>query len=206
VRPATQTIGLKVKFFAIIPLVFGLGSCVAPSRLAAPVGLADAILTLPSDAVSGMSETGRIEYLRTKSGDYREGTRRLHLYGDNPYEGGDADSMLFLRLFEDEEGRTIAASHSARPFADGSSPRASNTFVHRLENGDWVEITAVALPGNVSRDWWFRFDEEGMSIPSGPYSNPPKVPGQLYDFGEVAGELVWQQGGFRFTPKVLSRQ
>lgn len=72
------------------------------------------------ERVAGMSPKGRQQYLEVKPGDYDELNRRLHLFRDSP-EGGDAEAMLFLRLFEDADGKTIAASHSARPFADGRS-------------------------------------------------------------------------------------
>ncbi len=60
-----------------------------------------------------MSEDSRRAYLASTPGEFDEIHRRLHLFCDSP-NGGDATSMLYLRLFEDTEGHTIAASHSAR--------------------------------------------------------------------------------------------
>lgn len=164
-----------------------------------PVGLSDAILTLPSEAVAGMSPKGRRDYLAAKPGVYNELTRRIHLFRDSP-EGGDAESMLFLRLFEDERGRTIAAAHSARPFADGREPSEMDTFVFRLDSGRWVDITNIALPSGVSRSWWFRFDEPGDAISCGAYDQFSRRDGRgdAYRFGEPKGTLFWRDGRFHY--------
>ncbi len=145
-----------------------------------------------------MSEVGRRVYLKDKFGDYDECGRRLHYCKDNPYEGPDADSMLYLRLFEDEEGRTIAASHSARPFAGGSEPSGADTWIHRLENDRWVDITEAALPPEVSRTWYFQFNEPGDLVPCGPYTRFARHDGRgmALKFGPKARDLRWKNGKF----------
>lgn len=183
-------------------------SCSSTPRLKSPVALSDAILTLPSQAVAGMSKTGRREYLLAKSGDFDENTRRLHLYGDNWRRGWDAESMLFLRLFEDDKGRTIAACHSARPFAVGSTPSDSDTHVYRLESGEWVDVTSEVLPADVPRSWWFRFDEDGDSIPCGPYIDLSRRDWELraYRFGDPSGHVFWHHGSFQYSSKALRQE
>ena len=194
---------LKMKPPSICVALF-VPSCSSTPGLKPPVALSDAILPLPSQAVSGMSDTGRRNYLEDKSGDYDANSRRLHLYGDDWKGRWFADAMLFLRLFEDGEGRTIAASHSARPHGLGQVPSASDTLVLRLERGRWVDITSSVLPEAVPRSWWFRFDGDGESIPCGPYIELPPTPGRdkpYYRHEEPAGELLWQGDRFHFKPK-----
>ena len=127
----------------------------ATQPLQSPVDLQTAIRTLPTNAVAGMSERGRENYLggNPPPGIFLEKERRIELFNDNAYSGIDGDSMLFLRLFEDEQGRTIAACHSARPFANGSKPSEQNTAVFRVEGGVWQEITEEVIPAVTPRDW-----------------------------------------------------
>jgi hypothetical protein len=113
--------------------------------------------------------------------------------------GIDAKSMFFLRLFEDEKGRTIAASHSARPFADGSLPSARFTRVYRLENGKWHDISASAWSSGVPKDAFFRFDRRGPKIEFGHYVEVSRRDGRgkAYDFGKAVSTMQWRDGAFR---------
>jgi len=192
-----------MKTLSLTPILFVFASCVSTPVIDSPVRLSDAVLTLPSESVAGMSSKGRRDYLAANSGDYDEFTRRIHLYGDNPYEGGDADSILFLRLFEDSEGRTIAAAHSARPFADGRDPSETDTYVYRLESGRWVDITDSVLPSEVPRTWWFRFNEPGDPIPCGAYKrfSVRDGRGNAFKFGEAVGAISWRDGRFHYKSK-----
>jgi hypothetical protein len=170
-----------------------------------PVDLRTAVLTLPADALAEMSLDGRRNYLAgtgsvaTTAGVFDKANRRLELVCDNPHVGIDAKSMLFLRLFEDEEGRTIAASHSARPFADGSLPSAQFTRVYRLENREWHDITESALSSGIPKNAFFRFDRRGSKIGFGSYVTvtPADVSRKVYDFGKSLGTMQWRHGAFR---------
>lgn len=166
---------------------------------ASPVGLRTAVLTLPEDAVAGMSLDGRRNYLARKSGTFDEVNRRIHHYSDNPHTGVDADSMFYLRLFEDEKGRTIAASHRAQPFADGTPPSARFTRVYRLENGKWRDITDSALAPGIPKDAYFRFDESGSKVPFGPYVEKSRADGRGkgQGFGKAERVMRWRNGAFR---------
>ena len=167
--------------------------------LKSPVDLRTAILTLPIDAVAGMSEQGRIGTLRSPVFDLKITERRLDLFDDNCYSDIDADSMLFLRLFEDEQGRTIAASHAARPYADVGKPSEKNTLIYRLENGVWHDITGDVIPAEIPRDWYFRFDDSGANISCGPYFDRSKSDRTRkgFDFGDVTYFMEWQNGRFK---------
>jgi hypothetical protein len=170
-----------------------------------PVDLRTAVLTLPADALAEMSPDGRRNYLAgtgsvaTTAGVFDKANRRLELVCDNPHVGIDAKSMFFLRLFEDEEGRTIAASHSARPFADGSLPSAQFTRVYRLENREWHDITESALSSGIPKNAFFRFDRRGSKIGFGSYVTvtPADVSRKVYDFGKSLGTMQWRHGAFR---------
>jgi len=170
----------------------------ATAKLRSPVSLCDAVLTLPSDALSGLTE--RQEFLRA---DYYyttddERLRRISFSSDNVYEGVDAKSMFYLRLFEDESGHTIAASHAARPFADNSKPSEVWTRVYRLVDGAWVDITATAFSAAVPRDGYFRFDRAGDSVAYGLYTLKPRRDGRgdCYDFGPQLGHIEWRDGAY----------
>ena len=167
-------------------------------RLQSPVDLRTAILTLPTNAVAGMSEGGRNNYLRWPTGDFQEKKRRIELFCDNAYSGIDADSMLFLRLFEDEQGRTIAASHSARPHANGSMPSQLNTSVFRVEGGVWKDISDEVMPTEIPRDWCFQFNEPGRNISCGPYVRYTRADGrgQSFHFGKFSHVISWVNGRF----------
>ncbi|WP_379716865.1 hypothetical protein [Haloferula chungangensis] len=193
---------LKMKLLIAAPILLVFASCASVPKIESPVSLSDAITTLPSQAVAGMSPEGRQQYLEVKPGDYDELNRRLHLFSDSP-EGGDAESMLFLRLFEDADGKTIAASHSARPFADGRAPSKTDTSVYRLESGQWTDITDSVLPTEVPRSSWFRFNEPGDAIPCGRYErfSSPDSRGYAYKFGEATGTIFWRDGRFHYKSK-----
>jgi hypothetical protein len=170
-----------------------------------PVDLRTAVLTLPADALAEMSPDGRRNYLAgtgsaaTTAGVFDKANRRLELICDNPHVGIDAKSMFFLRLFEDEKGRTIAASHSARPFADCSLPSVRFTRVYRLVNRKWHDITESALSSGIPKNAYFRFDQRGSKIGFGSYveMNRPDGGGNAYDFGKAAGTIQWRDGAFR---------
>lgn len=168
-----------------------------------PVDLRTAILTLPASAVAEMSERGRRDYLRSTPGVFDEEHRRIELFRDNPYEGGDSKSMLFLRLFEDADGHTIAASHAARPFADGTLPSPRFTHVYRLMDGAWIDITDEALPRGVSRESFFRFDQAGSRISFGSYIQQERADsrGNCYNFGKMIGTIDWRNGAFHENTK-----
>ena len=174
---------------------------VATQRLQSPVNLRTAILTLPSNAVAGMPEWNRSEYLdyNPPPGVYKEKERRIEFICDNPYSGIHADSMLFLRLFEDEQGRTIAASHSARPHANGSKPSQLNTSIFRVKDGVWKDITEEVMPVETPRDWYFNFNEPGRNISCGPYIPYKNTDGSglYYTFGKASHVIRWENGRFR---------
>jgi hypothetical protein len=192
---------MKILLLAPIALVFT--SCASTQRIDSPVGLPDAILTLPSQAVAGMSKEGRRDYLDNPPGDHDETTRRIHYYADSSDAGGDPESMFFLRLFEDADGKTIAAAHAARPFADGRGPSETDTYVYRLESGRWADITDSVLPSEVPRSSWFRFNEPGDAIPCGRYEAFSRRDGlgNAYKFGEPTGTIFWRDGRFHYKPK-----
>ena len=167
-----------------------------------PVDLRTAILTLPASAVAEMSEQGRRVYLANTPGDFDEVHRRLDLFCDSP-AGGDATSMLYLRLFEDTEGNTIAASHAARPFADGTTPSPQFTRVHRLVGGIWTDITDEALPHGILRKGFFEFNQPGPRISFGYYVQEKREDGRgnRYNFGKTIGTIEWRNGAFHENTK-----
>ncbi len=164
-----------------------------------PVDLRTAILTLPADALAEMSPDGRRNYLARTPGVYDTTHRRVEFYCDNPHIGIDAKSMFYLRLFEDEDGRTIAASHSARPFANGSQPSSLFTRVYRLENRRWHDITDSVFPSGIPKSAFFRFDQRGSKIGFGSYveENRADGRGKCYNFGKTARTMQWKNGAFR---------
>jgi hypothetical protein len=191
-----------MKLFLLAPLLLACVSCVSATKIESPVSLSDAIATLPSQAVAGMSPKGRRDYLEAKPGNYDAQNRRIHLFSDSP-DGGDAECMLFLRLFEDSDGKTIAAAHSARPFADGRAPSETDTCIFRLESGRWEDITDSVFPPEVPRSSWFGFNEPGEAIPYGTYKQFLRRDGRgnAYEFGESTGMIIWREGRFHYKSK-----
>ncbi|RYD33177.1 MAG: hypothetical protein EOP86_13985 [Verrucomicrobiaceae bacterium] len=193
------------RLIPLLPVFSALGliccSTTAP-RLSSPVDLRTAVRTLPEAALSGLSESGRAAYLQRLPGDFDEAGRRLHCYHDNPYVGVDSDSMFYLRLFEDAQGRTIAASHCARP-RNGNPPSARNTMVFRMEKGRWRDISDEALPPGEARTWYFLFNDSAETVPCGPYTAGGRVNGGLvwYSFGKAAHLLQWEGGRFVLKPR-----
>jgi len=153
--------------------------------------------------VAGMTPQGREAYLHDTPGRFDEVRRRIHYFNDSPHAGGDAKSMFFLRLFEDERGRTLAASHSARAFAGTGEPSAADTVVYRLERGRWVNITARVMPDELPGDWWFRFDGDGESVACGPYIQYMRHDGLglANDFGHPSKHIEWHRGAFKVVPE-----
>ena len=171
----------------------------ATTALRSPVSLRDAVLTLPSGALSELTE--RHEFLRARSGTYDERGRRIWFHSDNPYRGFHTKSMFYLRLFEDGAGQTIAAAHAARPFADSSKPSEVWTRVYRLVDGAWVDITTSAFSAAVPRDAYFRFDRSGDTVAYGLYTLKPRSDGRgdSYVFGPEIGQVEWRDGAFRVS-------
>jgi hypothetical protein len=192
-------VSLKMKLFIVAPILLVFASCASVPKIDSPVSLSAAITTLPSQAVADMSPKGRQQYLEVKPGDYDELNRRIHLFSDSP-EGGDAEAMFFLRLFEDADGKTIAASHSARPFADGRAPSKTDTYVFRLESGGWLDITESVMPAGVPRSSWFHFNLPGEAVPCGTYMRFSRRDGrgEAYEFGEATGTIFWRDGRFHY--------
>ncbi len=192
-----------MKILCLAPILALVSSCASMPRVDSPVSLSKAVLTLPSNAVAGMSQGGRREYLDGPAGDYDEEIRRIHYYADSSDAGGDPESMFFLRLFEDEDGRTISASHAARPMAHGREPSATDTVIYRLDSGRWVDITDSVLPSGVSRKWWFRYNQPDDMISCGPYVLFSRSDGRgnAYDFGDSKGVIYWRNGRFHYQQK-----
>ncbi|SHK18675.1 hypothetical protein SAMN02745181_3376 [Rubritalea squalenifaciens DSM 18772] len=189
--------------YTIIPAAIVLASCSTSSKLNSPVSLPDAIRTLPPDAVAGMSHKGRKAFieLMPKHEGVDTTARTLHYYSDSPERYPDPSSMFFLRLFEDESGRTIAASHTARPHGIGTSPSESDTLVYRLEKGQWINITSTAIPEQ-TRTWWFKFNQ--VPSPCGPYlKDTLKNEKAVYRIGNPAGYLSWKDNAFRLSTSTL---
>mgnify|MGYP006965305305 CR=1 FL=1 len=171
-----------------------------PEReLTSPVDLATAVHTLPADAMAGMPPSGRSKLLRKRIGDIDEEERGLHYFSDSSEGDVGAWSMLYLKLFEDEQGRTVAASHSARPFADGRDPDPANTVIYRVMDGRWVDVTDQLLPKAVDRSYYFKFFSRDRRIAVGPYVKRKRRDGlgDYYSFGDPAIHLRWN--GERFS-------
>ena len=194
------TVGLRMKLFCTFLITVVTVSCSSTPRPQSPVALSDAILTLPSKSLAGISKNGRVNYLEDKSGDYDENTRRLHLYGDDWKGRWNVHSQVYLRLFEDEQGRTIAASHLAGPLYADRELSDTNTNIFRWEDNRWIDITESVLPEATLRSWWFRFDKDGESIACGPYVEYLNVDSKIaHSHGDPSGELYWKDGRFYFS-------
>lgn len=191
-----------VKLFASIIGVwtFSLAACTFPSsKLASKITLDQAIKTLPASALGNMDFKSRDKYIRNPVGMYSPKERRVHVYGDNSEING--DSMVFLRIFEDEQGSTIAASHATRPFSLGSSPNNEDTQVFRFTDRGWEDISNIAFSSEVLRNWYFRFDHSGELVPYGEYIVKKRADGRgnFYDFASSRGSVIWRGGQFRIS-------
>lgn len=186
-----------------LPLPSTLAGLNPKSRISSNrASLVTALLTLPSDALAGIAPRGRsrlvTQDLFGRSGPEKAAIAngRFSYYSDMSYPG-DPKSSFDLALFDDDQGRTVAASHLRYPHAIGSGPAATNTVVYRLENGHWVNRTAAMLPSGEARLWYYEFGKS--TIPCGPYVKQRRSDGRGDFWAEAPPQKHLRWTGRRFV-------
>jgi hypothetical protein len=118
----------------------------------------------------------------------------LHFYSDGGDHGAiGGTSMFYMRQFQREGGGFVVLTHMAKPFADGSTPRANQTFVFERRHGKWADITTEVFPARIDLTSHFRPLRASAVVVVAPYARIKRVDGRgyAYDFGPPALELHW---------------
>ncbi len=190
---------MKSKLFA---LLFGVALVASVCRAAEVHELERAIRELPAQFVADIPLAKRallLETLRSDPSDKRLDLAHgfLHWFSD----GGDiyATSMLYMRLFRRAEGGFVVLTHMAKPFADGSTPRANQTFVFERRKGKWTDITADVFPSGLDLTAHFEPRRASAVIEVAPYVRFARQDGRgdAWKFGSPTAELHWDGHTFQ---------
>lgn len=193
---------VKSKLFA---LFFG-AALVASFCSAAEVSeLERAIRELPAQFVADIPLAQRIPLLQSLRSDPSD--KRLdpihgylHFYSDGGDHGAvGGTSMLYMRQFQRAEGGFVVLTHMPKPFADGSAPRANQTFVFERRKGKWTDITAEVFPNGLDLTNHFRPRRTSAVIEVAPYVRFKRQDGRgdAWDFGPRTAELRWDGHAFQ---------
>lgn len=191
--------------FRLASLLFSL-SIVASIACAADVSeLERAIRELPSQFVADIPPTQRtafLQSLRRDPSDTRLDLRHgfLNFYSDGgDYGEGFGTSMFYMRQFRRADGGSIVLTHMPKPFADGSAPRANQTFVFERRNGKWTDVTSEVFPAGIDLTSHFRPQRVSAVVEVAPYVHAKRRDGrgQFWDFGARIADLHWDGHAFQ---------
>ena len=184
-------------------------------RAADHTELERAIRELPAQFVADIPLSKRsllLKSLRRDPSDTRLDLQNgyLHFYSDSSHDGIKVTSQLYLRQLPRAGGGFVVLTHMPKPFADGAlPPRANQTFVFERRNGEWTDITAEVLPGDLDLTSHFRPRRAATVIEVAPYLRIKRLDhrGDAWKFGEPTAELHWDGHVFQKrtpTKKTLS--
>jgi hypothetical protein len=187
---------MKSKFAA---LLLGVVAVAGVVRAAEVSGLELAIRELPPEAVADIPLSQRTRFLqslRRDPSDTRLDLRRgfLHFYSDGGDHGeGFGTSMLYMRQFQRTDGGFVILTHMPKPFADGSAPRANQTFVFERRNGQWTDVTDELFPSGIDLTSHFRPQRVSAIVEVAPYVRVTRRDGRgdVWDFGPRDIDLRW---------------
>ena len=133
----------------------------------------------------------------------------LHFYSDGGDHGAvGGTSMLYMRQFRRADGGFVILTHMPKPFADGSTPRANQTFVFERHKGKWTDITTDVFPSSVDLTSHFRPRRASAVIDIAPYKRTLSYQDKpRWEFGSPALELRWNGSAFekhKATTRTLS--
>jgi hypothetical protein len=204
-----MNVGIMIKLLLFLT---GFFQC---SALAAPEGnfLNIAVLELPDHYLADVPMADRSLLLRrlSESGgqlDYARGW--LHFSSDEGPGGPGGTSMFYLKILPRKHGgNPLVFVHMAKPFADGSAPRANQTFVLAWDHGKWTDATAEVMPAGIDLTMHFRPCRKTGVIEAAHWVKVPRHDGRggTYIFGPRTLDLVWNGQKFeRRKPagKILS--
>jgi hypothetical protein len=205
---------MKSKPFALLFVV----ALVATVCHAAEISeLERAIRELPAQFVADIPLAQRaalLQSLRTNPADTRLDLAHgyLHFYSDGGDHGAvSGTSMLYMRQFQRADGGFVVLTHMPKPFADGSSPRANQTFVFERRKGKWTDITADVFPSGLDLTAHFKPRRASAVIEVAPYVRFARQDGRgdAWMFGTPTAELHWDGHTFQKrkpTKDTLSNQ
>jgi hypothetical protein len=154
--------------------------------------LLEIFLSLPSFAVAGMSDQGKLTFYnaaRTWQDEpggsvwWIDNENMLILYYvDHPLKTG-AVSSFHLKIFRDQAGRPVVFSHIPRRTVNERKREKFDTFILRRDDGKWVDVTEEILPNGVDRDWYFLPSRRDQKVEAGPV---------VWKKREKGSEAVWE--------------
>ena len=124
----------------------------------------------------------------------------LHFYSDGGDHGAvSGTSMLYMRQFRRADGGFVVLTHMPKPFADGSAPRANQTFVFERRKGKWTDITADVFPRGIDFTSHFEPRRASAVIEVAPYVRFARQDGRgdAWKFGSPTAELHWDGHTFQ---------
>ena len=134
----------------------------------------------------------------------------VHFFSDNSRDGIGATSMLYMRQFPRVDGGFVILTHMPKPFADGSTPRANQTFVFERRKDRWKDVTDEVFPRGVDRTAHFRPRRTSKVVEVAPYVSVKRQDGKgdAWQFGPRTAELHWNGEVFlkREPTKAVSKE
>ena len=193
---------MKSKLFA---LLFGVALVASVCRAGDVHTLERAIRELPAQFMADIPLTQRtalLESLRRDPSDERLDLAHgyLHFYSDGGEKGAiSSTSMLYMRQFQRTAGGFVVLTHMPKPFADGSTPQANQTFVWERRNGKWTDITAETFLHGMDLTNHFRPRRASAVVEVAPYIRFKRRDGrgEAWKFGSRTADLHWDGHTFQ---------
>jgi hypothetical protein len=192
---------VKSKLFALLCAVALVASICHAAEV---TELEHAIRELPAQFVADIppaQRTALLQSLRSDPSDTRLDLAHgyLHFYSDGGDHGAiGGTSMLYMRQFQRADGGFVVLIHMPKPIADGSIPRANQTFVFERRKGKWTDITADVLPTGIDLTCHFRPRRASAVVEVAPYVRLKRQDGRgdAWNFGPCTAELRWDGRAF----------
>ncbi|RYD70402.1 MAG: hypothetical protein EOP84_26755 [Verrucomicrobiaceae bacterium] len=185
---------MKSLFFTILHGAALLASGVQAEEIS---GLERAIRELPAKFVADIPLEDRALLLRSLlagSGDERLDLKKgfLNWYSDSP-EAPRSSSMLYMQEYRKADGGVVVLTHMPKPYADGSTPRANQTFVFEQRKDQWTDITSEVLPKGIDLTNHFQPRWGSSVVEVSPYVHTKRNDGRgfAWTIGPRVAELHW---------------
>lgn len=118
----------------------------------------------------------------------------VHWFSDGHEVHG--SSMFWLKELPREGKTPLVFVHMAKPFADGSKPRANQTFVLERTGDGWSDVTKEVMPAEVDLTMHFRTRKKDAVIEAAAWTEFERRDGggKAWTYGERSMDLWWVGG------------
>ena len=107
-------------------------------------------------------------------------------------------SMVWLKELPRAGRSPLLFVHMAKPFADGRTPEANQTFVLERRDDGWSDVAKSVMPGEVDMTMHFRTRKDNSVIEVAPWKEYERqdTAGKAYTYGDRVMDLRWKREKF----------